>query len=177
MIPTNCGNYHHILNVYTLGHCLYSVTQLTPAINNPRDEHMVATKRVLRYLKRWPHLCEVREGFYPSRVYKWRQPRLSEQVSVRFRLLIHFCRRTTAMEFEKATGGALSSCQLEYIALLAHASQKAVRMSDLLSNLPSPKFLVCRSTRITRALFNYKVLRHLCQGLDTYVRDTILYVS
>ena len=176
MIPTNCGNYHHILNVYTLGHCLYSVTQLTPAINNPRDEHMVATKRVLRYLKRSPDLCEVREGFYPSRVYRWRQQRLSEQVSVRFRSLTHFCRRTTAMEFEKATGGALSSCQLECIAL-AHASQEAVRMSDLLSNLPSPKFLVCRSARITWALFNYKVLRHLCQGLDTYVRDTILYVS
>lgn len=80
------------------------------------------------------------------------------------------------MEFEKATGGPLSSCQLECIEL-AHASQEAVRMSDLLSNLPSPKFLVCRSTRITWALFNYKVLRHLCQELDTYVRDTILCVS
>ena len=145
MIPTNCGNYHHILNVYTLGHCLYSVTQLTPAINNPRDEHMVATKRVLRYLKRSPDLCEVREGFYPSWVYRWRQQRLSEQVSVRFRSLTHFCRRTTAMEFEKATGGALSSCQLECIAL-AHASQKPYVCLTCYQTYLPPNFL-CAEAR------------------------------
>ena len=35
----------------------YSVMQLTRAMSNPKDEHMVAAKRVLRYLKGTPDLC------------------------------------------------------------------------------------------------------------------------
>ena len=35
----------------------YSVVQLTRTMSNPKDEHMVAVKRVLRYLKGTPNLC------------------------------------------------------------------------------------------------------------------------
>ena len=35
----------------------YSVMQLTRAMSNPKDENMVAAKRVLRYLKGTPDLC------------------------------------------------------------------------------------------------------------------------
>ena len=48
----------------------YVVMQLTRAMNNPKDEHMVAAKRVLRYLKGTPDLCEVvLEEFHPSRMF------------------------------------------------------------------------------------------------------------
>ena len=45
----------------------YSVMQLTRAMSNPKDEHMVAASRVLQYLKGTPDLCvRYSEGFYPS---------------------------------------------------------------------------------------------------------------
>ena len=35
----------------------YSVMQLTRAMSNPKDQHVVATKRVFGYLKKTPDLC------------------------------------------------------------------------------------------------------------------------
>ena len=45
------------------------VMQLTWAMSNPRDEYVVAVKRLLQYLKGTPDLCEVLERFYPSRMF------------------------------------------------------------------------------------------------------------
>ena len=42
--------------IYSSTGVAYSVTQLTRAMSNPKDEHMVASKRVLRYLKGTPDL-------------------------------------------------------------------------------------------------------------------------
>ena len=48
----------------------YYVMQLTRAMSDPKDRNMVATKRVLRYLKgNAGSLCEVLERFYPSRIF------------------------------------------------------------------------------------------------------------
>ena len=48
----------------------YSIMQLTRAMSNPKGEHMVTAKRVLRYFKGTPgSLCEVLEGIYHSRIF------------------------------------------------------------------------------------------------------------
>ena len=45
------------LSSITRWNIAYSVMQLTRARSNPKDEHMAAAQRVLRYLKRTPDLC------------------------------------------------------------------------------------------------------------------------
>ena len=54
--------------------------------------------------------------------------------------------------------------------------QPRSRMSDLLSGLTFPCFILCTCTRTTWELFSYEVL-HSRQGPNTFVRDTILCAS
>ena len=64
---------------------------------------------------------------------------------------------------------ALSSCESEYIAL-ASASQEAVYLSDLLSELTFPQFSSVQMYETTWELFSYHVLQYSRQGPNTLVR-------
>ena len=99
--------------------------QLTWAMSNPKDEHMVAAKRALRYLKGTPDLCEVLEGFYLhgySDASHSDDPNNSRYVSG---YLYMFAGGPVTWSSKKQPVVALSSCESEYIGL-ANASQEAV---------------------------------------------------
>ena len=114
--------------------------QLTRAMSNPKDEHVVAAKRVLRYLEGTPDLCVRYSKDFTLHGYSDAShsddPNNSRSVSG---YLYMFAGGPVTWSSKKQPVVALSSCESEYIAL-AYASQEAVYLSDLLSELTFPQF-------------------------------------
>ena len=107
---------------------------------------MVAAKRVLGYLKGTPDLCVRYSIDFTLHGYSDAShsdsPNNSRSVSG---YLYMFAGRPVTWSSKKQPLVALLSCESEYIAL-AYASQKAVYMSDLLSELTFPQFF-CADVR------------------------------
>ena len=118
----------------------YSVMQLTRAMGNPKDEHMVAAKRVLRYLKGTTDLCVRYSKDFTLHGYSDAShsddPNNSRSVSG---YLYMFAGGPVTWSSKKQQVVALSSCESEYIAL-AYASQEPVYLSALLSELTFTQF-------------------------------------
>ena len=101
---------------------------------------MVAANRVLRYLKGTPDLCVKYSKDFTLHGYSDAShsdnPNNSRSVSG---YLYMFAGRPVTWNSKKQPVDALSSCESESISL-AYASQEAVYLSDLLSELTYPQF-------------------------------------
>ena len=120
--------------------------QLSRAMSNPR-EHMVAAKRVFRYIKRMPNLCVryskdfILHGY--SDASHSDDPNNSRSILA---YLCMFAGGPATWSPKKQPVVALSSCESEYIAL-SYASQEAVYTSDLFSALTLPRSFFCADVR------------------------------
>ena len=101
-------------------------------MSNPSDEHMVAAKRVLRYLMGTPDLC-VRYSKDFTR--HWCSDASHRDDPIHSRRVSGAC---TCLQEEPVV--EFSSCESECIAL-AYSSWKAVHLSDSLSEFAFPQFL------------------------------------
>ena len=121
----------------------YSVIQLTRAMSNPKDENMVAARRVLRYLKGTPDLCvRCSKDFTVhgnSDASHSDDPNNSRSVSG---YLYMFAGGPVTWSSKKQPVVALSSCETEYIAR-AYAIQEAVYLQVSVCELTFPQFASC----------------------------------
>ena len=144
-----------------------SKIQLTRAMSNPRDDHVLAAKNVLQHFDRAPDLCvRYTKDFTPQRysdVSHSDDPNNSRSVSGN---LYMFAGGPVTWSLKKETVVALSSFELEYIAL-ENASQEPVYLSDLMIELTSCRFLLGRCTRPTWELFGYQILQYSRRGQNT----------
>ena len=118
----------------------YSVVQLTRAMSNPRDEHIIAAKRVLRHLEGTPDLYVRYWKDFTLHGYSDAShsddPNNYRSVSG---YLYMFAGGPVTWSSKKQPVVAFSSCESEYIALV-YESQEAVHLSDLLSEPTFPQF-------------------------------------
>ena len=109
-------------------------------MSNRTDEHMVAAKRALRYLKGTLDLC-VRYT-KDSTLHGYADARHSDDLNNSRPVsgyLYLFVGGPVAWSSKKQLVVALSSCESEYIPL-TYASQESPYLSDLLSELTFPQF-------------------------------------
>ena len=116
----------------------YSVMQLTRAMGNPKDEHMVAAKRVLRYLKGTTDLCVRYSKDFTLHGYSDAShsddPNNSRSVSG---YLYRFAGGPVTWR-SKTTGGCTLIMRIGVYR--TSRRQPRSRMSDLLSELTFPRF-------------------------------------